>query len=614
MDNIVYEQSVSNDVPPSNFVNKKWVYVNDLNQGSYQSQVILDTTALSNQGGWVNYSEGYIAMPLIVTLTSTIAASLPTTANIADYSWGFKNGFWQIINSMSVQYNNSTVVSETPFLNVFKSFEAMTKWSLDDLFNDGPTCCFYPDNPSSWSYAAASSNTTPISGNGIGLCNNRNAPLLVATAGVASAAIDATTPFYISNGLVGNTTSAGATTTTNTISGQNPAFGNPTSHNDGFLQRQFYVSYDPSDNGIAGLNQGAINNANSCSQNFRNYKLTQTSAGIVQWSIVAKLRLKDLADFFAKMPLVKGGTVRIMINTNQAITTFAVTKGTANPDGSPLTYPTLTCTGTTVNGGLTCPIMVASANPNQGCSALPADTYNLSVAIYQNNFTAQQSSTYVTQKSQNLTCCRLYAPIYTMDPSDEKAYLALNNGIKSFTYNDIYQFQYTSIGAGQSFNFLVTNGIPHLRQILCIPLINSQSNGASAVSTLLSPFCGTGGCPDPIQLTNFNIKISGGNLFMDNEYYDYEAFLQQLRTSYQVNGNATTGVTSGLINESMFSRGMRYYFGDASRIAAGEDALSRSVSVLGQNSSLLTMDLLVFIVYAKELSINLSNGETVKQA
>ncbi len=101
---------------------------------------------------------------------------------------------------------------------------------------------------------------------------------------------------------------------------------------------------------------------------------------------------------------------------------------------------------------------------------------------------------------------------------------------------------------------------------------------------------------------------------MDNEYYDYEAFLDQLRTSYQVNGNATTGVTSGLINENMFSRGMRYYFGDASRIPAGEDALSRSVSVLGQNSSLVAMDLLVFIVYAKELSIDLSNGQTVKQA
>jgi hypothetical protein len=258
--------------------------------------------------------------------------------------------------------------------------------------------------------------------------------------------------------------------------------------------------------------------------------------------------------------------------------------------------------------------MVASANLNQGCSALPADTYNLSVAIYQNNFSAQQSANYTTQKSQNLTCCRLYAPIYTMDPSDEKAYLALNNGIKSFTYNDIYQFQYSNIGAGQSFNILCSNGCPHLRFLLTLPLINAQSNGASAVSTLLSPFTTTGGTPDPIQLTNFNYKVAGSSLFMDNQYYDMDQFLEQLRTSYQVNGNATTGVTSGLINENMFSRGMRYYFGDASRIPAGEDALSRSVSVLGQNSSQVAMDLLVFLVYAKELSINLSNGETVKQA
>jgi len=255
MDNIVYEQSVSNDVPPSNFVNKKWVYVNDLNQGSYQSQVIIDTTALSNQGSWVNYSEGYIAMPLIVTLTSTTAANLPAGTNKADYSWAFKNGFWQIINSMSVQYNNASVVSETPFLNVFKSFEAMTKWSLDDLFNDGPTCCFYPDNPSSWSYAPASvtPNATPLQGNGGGLCNNRNAPLLVATTPISTVAnavsITTATPFYVTSGLVGTTTSSGSAGTVgaNTITGQNALFGNPTAYNDGFLQRQFFVNYDPND-------------------------------------------------------------------------------------------------------------------------------------------------------------------------------------------------------------------------------------------------------------------------------------------------------------------------------------------------------------------------------
>jgi hypothetical protein len=618
MDNIVYEQSVSNDIPDNDFVSKKWVYVNDLNQGSYQSQVIIDSTSISNQGAYQSISEGFIAMPLLITLTSGSTASLPASTNLADYSWSFKNGFWQILNSMSVQYNNGSVVQQTPFLNVFTTFKAMTSWSLNDLFNDGSSVGFYPDNPSSWSFAEESSDATAISGNGIGLCNNRNAPLLVASTAVATAAISTETPFFVTNGLVGPTTSTGSTG----VPSQNPGFGNPTSYNDGMLQRQFYLSYDPNDSDtLGGLNQGYINNSNSCNLNGRSYKIQNSPAGVVQWSVVAKLRLKDLADFFAKMPLVKGGSFRIMMNTNQAITTFEIVKGTSGTNGQIATYPTLTCTSTTINGGLTFPLMVASANPSQGCNSLATDTYNLSVSIYKNIFTNTQALGSSTT-NQTLNSCRLYVPLYKMTPIRESEYLHTNESKKTVIYNDIYQFQFTGIAAGQSFNFIVSNGIPSITGILCVPLISAQPNGTnissnatSAVSTLLSPFSTSGATPDPLEITNFNVKISGESLFMDNEYYDYEAFVEQLRTSNQVNGNATTGFTSGLINENLFSRGMRYYYGDASRILPSEDGISRSVSVLGLNNSQnVAMDLLVFVVFKKKIIINLSNGATILQA
>ena len=87
-DNLVFEESLNTEVDSSEFISKKWIYVNDNNNGNYTSQVVIDSTPLSNAGGWVNWSEGFIVMPLLVELTSA-AASLPAGSSISDYSWAF---------------------------------------------------------------------------------------------------------------------------------------------------------------------------------------------------------------------------------------------------------------------------------------------------------------------------------------------------------------------------------------------------------------------------------------------------------------------------------------------------------------------------------------------
>ena len=75
-----------------------------------------------------------------------------------------------------------------------------------------------------------------------------------------------------------------------------------------------------------------------------------------------------------------------------------------------------------------------------------------------------------------------------------------------------------------------------------------------------------------VSVTNFNILVSGVNLFLNNEYYDFEAFLEQLAQSNQLNGGLTTGLASGLISEDMFSSCYRYYYGDCSRILPSENS------------------------------------------
>jgi len=597
MDNLVFEESVNAEIDQSEFISKKWVYVNDTNSQNYTSQVVIDSTPLSNAGGYINWSEGFIVMPLLVQLTSNTAGSLPVASQsrIADHAWAFKSGFWNMINSMTIEFNNQNIVQQTPFLNVFRSFKAHTSFSLDDLYNEGSTIGYCPDSAGSWNYATATSSASPLSAGGLGLCNNRSAPVSLVKSPVAGASITTATQMWTSNAYGGSpafTGSGGAT---------NPNFfaGSDYSQNKGFAVRSDWYGYDPNNDSTG---QTLINNASTCNSVYRSYKQTQTADGTVAWEVYAKLRLKDLADYFAKCPLLKGSTIRFYINTNQATTNFTIAQGTIDAAGAPATYPTLVVNSSTILGGLTQPLMVASADVGQGCSPLPADTYNLSVSIFKNT---------TSGKATSLQACRLYAPVYKMNPLAEQRYLSLAP-TKKIEYNDIFQYQFNDIaGNNSSFNILVTNGIQDIQSVLVVPFLSATGNGTT-FNTLLSPTATSGATPDPITLTNFNILVSGVNLFLNNEYYDYEQFNEELKSSNQLNGSLTTGLASGLINEDMFSRGYRYYYGNCARILPSEAGVSRSIQIQGQNASLKSCNLMVFVEFKRSMTIDISTGARIE--
>ena len=158
MDNLVFEESINSEIEQSEFVQKKWIYVNDTNSQNYSTQVIIDTTPLANSGGYINWGEAYLVMPLIVGLSCSNTAKLPTggvagaqlTAMLK--SVAFKSGFWNLLNSFNIEYNNQTCVQQTAFTNVFRSFKAHTSFSQDDLRTEGPTIGYYPDDATTWSW------------------------------------------------------------------------------------------------------------------------------------------------------------------------------------------------------------------------------------------------------------------------------------------------------------------------------------------------------------------------------------------------------------------------------------------------------------------------------
>ena len=626
-DNLVFEESLNTEIDQSEFINKKWVYVNDNNSQNYTSQIVIDSTPLSNAGGWINWSEGFIVMPLVVQLTSATAGNLPLGTTTGDYSWAFKNGFWNMINSMTIEFNNQNVVQQTPFLNVFRSFKSHTAWSQDDLLNEGMSCGYYPDSAGSWKYNDDYSPSTFFDGCGVncGYSNNWEVSPY-ATQNTSTSYLDpagktpATTPVVLPfTGVAGApiVSALGAGVSTISYSGA----GNPSplnqgaySCNEGMRQRQAWYGYDPTSSATS-MGQNKVNTGDDCNVVYRSYK-TQTEAGSIIWRVFAKLRLKDLADFFEKTPLLKGSTIRFYINTNQSITTFTTTAGTiTGATGVIANYPQLTPTSVNVIGGLSNPMMVSATNWGQGGSALAPDTYNLSVSIFKNTFSSQ--SAYGAGQSP-LGSCRLYAPVYTMNPLAESKYLSLAP-TKKIRYKDIFQYQFSSIDKG-NFNFLVSNGISNIVSCLVVPFI-SKSNaitlkgggaGTLAFQSYTNPVSPSPAVPDPIMLTNFNILVSGVNLFLNNEYYDFEAFREQLIQSNQLNGSLTTGLASGLISEDMFSRGYRYYYGDCSRILPSEEGVSRSIQIVGSNASELKCDLMVFVEFMREITIDVSTGARIE--
>jgi hypothetical protein len=703
-DHLIYEDAVSTELyTTSEFTSKQYLYVNDNNNGSYSSQIVLDTTSLSNSGYYIGWSESFILMPLVLQFEG---ADLNATSC---YDWvaGMKNGYWQMIHSMTVEFNNRNVVQQVPFLNVFSSFRAMTSWSYADVQNWGAITGFYPDTAESWIYNNVANNNpanltatalrtlNELGASGIGICNNRNSPFVtlqtllnsfgasatVGTAGNVPIALNLTTKCTVPNATVRQQFNCGlqkrqswinfnASPNAGTIGVPFPLYGaNPL----GYIQ--VFNGAGTTEQGYIGSlieqytssNQQGILNQTSYTDLFQaNITTYTTSSGVGSGrSIVipAIIRLKDICNFFEKIPLLKGSTMRIYLNTNQctfnaqyingqlsSVATTGANVGTVT-EGT-FASVSLSSAPSILGGGATCPIMLASADLGQGgyninpltvfnqqiivgtpnTTPIPATVQNVTVAIS----IAKTQFGQLTPVQAGITQCRLYAPAFQMNPLAETRFLELTP-TKKVLYNDIFQFYFPNQGAGDNINILVSNGIPNIKSVVVIPLLTSSgsnqpngavtpakyqtaSNGANGVqigavplktSTLLSPFSTTGATPDPIALDNFQILISGVNLFIQNFQYGFEDFYEQVVSINQLNGSLTTGLGSGLVGYNEWQNLYRYYVGNASRIIPSEEGMARSVQIQCLNRSAVNIDLMVFVEYEKSITVNMATGQEI---
>ena len=135
----------------SDFVEWDYSKVSDLQtSGNYSSnQTIFETTTLSNNGKITDYKNGFFTIPLVDVVTGENGGNPVdfTAAHIkeSDLLLCRKNSSLNMIDSVSIQYQNQAGIQETRNINQYLIFKQHSEMSLDDEYVNGPTIAYAKD-------------------------------------------------------------------------------------------------------------------------------------------------------------------------------------------------------------------------------------------------------------------------------------------------------------------------------------------------------------------------------------------------------------------------------------------------------------------------------------
>ena len=560
-DTLLYDMSNKGVGTPNVFLKKETLSILSNQNGSYSgNSCVIDSSQLANSNKYMDWKNGRLIVPLLLTLTSSTANKFdPNHADgSADHVLGLRNWYGSIFNSCAVDYNGASVVSQQNLIPMWNTFKLMTTLSLGDIKTQGSTIGFYPDNARSVSFFPA------VSVNGIGTCNNSNL--------IAFPVVNEATPME--------------------------------SGNDGFYKRQSYWNYDAdgltSTTAAASAFSTMLTSVNAVSlyksHVFNKFTCTAATGGVFQAQITSVVYLKHLHSFFGSLPLLKGAFFRIVLGLSQPSITFATDankKITVASINNPL-------------GGVS-PLQIASADGANGSSTLPASCdFIASLCVGGKVINSTQSSQTSVQDGSIMKDILLEVDAMTFNPVFEEAYLSEN--VKTCEYEDIYQYKVSNVGAGEVFSNLLTNGLSGIQTVLTLPFFTTTAN--AGLNPIESPFCGEGsGTTSPlVHLSNFNVSIAGSKQLYSNTQYLYQSFLNNLKGFGSVNGDMTDGLTSGLISQQDFETSYGYYVVNCGRQLPVEEMIPKSVHIEGRNMSAKAIDLICFISYKQTVKIDVLTG------
>jgi hypothetical protein len=600
-DQTIYEISHETLGGNSPFISKKFCYIQDLNNGVYNSnQFQLDSSSFSNSGALVDYGNAFLTIPLVLTWENSTNASgvAAFTGLVQPFLVGLKNGHFHIINSLTISYNNTTVANMQVNSDFYVNYQLMTTMSQDSLNKWGDIIGFYPDNALSHVYDPC----TLASQYGHGSINNN------------TSGSDYTTLLGVNNLWCQNT-------------------ANTTIGNQGFYRRQLttstlttspanvQTSYQLGAAAASSItvSQGVSNGDNGNPLTYSN-NLTQTGesyyyhvAGSNQyyWYVTAIVYLKHTHDFFRSLGLVKGAFIKIIANLNQSSQVIALTTaGGAVSD--------LSCTSSTCQGSASIVKINNTALANVRAAAITTGN-----ATYSFNLRCAVGKDVVTgQANPWSSSIRLYANLYTLSPEKDNEYFS-SMPTRMVVYDDIYTYilNYTTANGVATMSNLITNGVTRPRYLILLPFIGQSSNylsyatGAAANPTLpyQSPFASEPGtCSPYIFFSNMNIQVAGVNIYTSNAQYTFDNYTQEI-SELGLNGGISEIMSSGLVSYLQYKTNFGPFVVNISRRLNSEQDIPKSISINGNiYCSFNNVQIVAIVVYERAVLLQTDSGALIE--
>lgn len=569
-DKILIDESISgqNQEDWKSFTNDKNVsYVNDQQNGSYSNQVSFDLSSLVSQNSWMALQEGYVLMPFCTTASFATAQ----TAAITSKFLCLKDNFINYVDSIQLFVNGTQLIDQTTYSNFPLQIIDKLTMSQDDLTVKGSSLNIAPDTTTSQRFSATAT------GSGDGIFNN--------------------------------VTNIGYTAGTATVTGTPGIIPDPNIVNEG-MQKRLKTVWDPTTTQAPTTWASAVSNLGA--QILAPYFSSDgTTKKVGTWNYVVYLPLKRMGDLFGKYPLVKGSQIRLVINFNssvQTITVGATTPATYQIASNPVMSSGNTVTTLVSNSAAGLGYVAATGVPVIGvASACTITTAIQTTPVgYALNSTAQKGYSQLPQ-------CRVYLPQYKVNPTYETR--LLSNRKQTLKYIDWYQQPILGVATGSGFSQTLTTALPNVQMLIMVPFQNGAASlyAAATCSQFQSPFDTAPATCLPAGMgafQNFNVSVSGQNVFNQNANYDFDIWSQEI-TKVGLNAGLSRELSSGLLglNEWIWSP---FVVVDLSRREESANNTYQSVVVNGTNSSGVKVDYYCFIGYEKTIEIDILTGSVEK--
>lgn len=513
--------------------------VTDSNLGNYSSgQVKFNLNQLATSSSYIDWKKSHLVIPITLAVASTKADGLVGNTPYSHYYATLKSSFTSLLDSIVLSINNTEVVSKTgSLMNIPMYFNLLTSFDRNDVDALGASIGFIPDSVESFRFVH---NTTANPPTGRGELNNQlgGAPISFA-------------PSFAAN------------------TGRNwRHYKTVTSLLDD-VTKEFFTA-------------GRMNTSH------KSYCDANAASGLMSNHIECCIPLRYIHSVFGALPLMRGSSVQLLVNTHLPSTASFTT----------------TAAGTDFDLGNN--VARSSSSPN---GFLPFIVCDPATAL--NSAAAQTITVKCNVGNIFNSQCQLRLSLCELNPEFESR--LIKSPMKQVNYRDWYCFPNQTVGvaSGSSINQMLSVNIPKMRRLLIVPKVAVNGAVAEWVDAYQSPWTSAGCTTTPALITNLQVMLSGKPVYQSPLAYSWEQFLLEVEGCNSISGSVEDGLRAGLIDRQGFESIYGFTVVNLSRKDSADDVIEKTIQISFTNNSTKAMTYSYFIEYERGWEIDVVSGKIV---